>query len=32
VPFIRTGKKIWYSQTGHRWHYNAAHALCILYK
>jgi len=23
--------KIWYSNTGHRWQYNSAHALCTLY-
>jgi hypothetical protein len=23
-------EKIWYSQTGHRWQYNTAHALCVL--
>jgi len=25
-------KKIWYSQTDHRWQYNAANALCMLDK
>jgi hypothetical protein len=29
VPFIRECGKIWYSQTGHRWQYNATHALCM---
>jgi hypothetical protein len=29
MPFMRCGK-IWYSRTGHRWHYNTAHALCML--
>jgi hypothetical protein len=30
VPFMRLCGKIWYSQTGHRWQYNTAHALCML--
>jgi len=24
-------KKLWYSRTGHRWQYNAAHAFCMLH-
>jgi hypothetical protein len=32
VPFMRQCGKIWYSQTGHRWQYNMAHALCMLDK
>jgi hypothetical protein len=28
---MRQCGKIWYSQTGHRWQYNTAHALCVLY-
>jgi hypothetical protein len=28
VLFIRSCGKIWYSQTGHTWQYNTAHALC----
>jgi hypothetical protein len=29
LPFMRCGK-IWWWQTGHRWQYNTAHALCML--
>jgi len=29
VSFFRQCRKIWYSQTGHRWHHNTAHALCM---
>jgi hypothetical protein len=30
VQFRKQCGKIWYSQTGHRWQYNTAHALCML--
>jgi hypothetical protein len=30
MPFMRWCGKIWYSQTGYRWQYNMAHALCML--
>jgi len=30
VSFMRWCGKIWYSQTGHRWQCNTAHALCML--
>jgi hypothetical protein len=29
VPVRRCRGKIWYSQTGYRWQYNTAHALCM---
>ena len=30
APYVRKCGKILYSQTGHRWQYNMAHALCML--
>jgi hypothetical protein len=30
VPFVRSYRNIWYSQAGHTWQYNTAHALCML--
>jgi len=30
VPFMKKCGIVWHSQTGYRWKYNRAHALCIL--
>jgi hypothetical protein len=30
LPFMGSCEKVWYSQKGHRWQYNTAHALCML--
>ena len=32
VPFMRQCRKIWWSQTGHKWRHNTAHTVCMLDK